>query len=80
MSDAGLLTSAQQGQALYYDFVAYNYTSHQIPDVLVTVKSSGAVDIAPYLYCNPSWYSATPGNSVPGPTNAIYVSGGDRRG
>ncbi len=64
-----------QGRALYYDFVTFNYTSKAIPDVLVTLKSSGAVDMALYLYCNPSWFSATAGNSVPRPGNAIFSSG-----
>lgn len=64
-----------KGRALYYDFVTYNYTTKAVPDVLVTVKSSGAVDQALYLYCNPAWFSATDGNSVPRPGNAIFSSG-----
>lgn len=64
-----------QGRSLYYDFVAYNYENHTIPDVLLTLKTSGAVDAALYMYCNPAWFSATEGNSIPKPSNAIFKSG-----
>ncbi len=67
---------SSQGGALYYDFVAYNSTTETVPDVQVKLKSSGGVDVALYLYCNPAWFSASaPENSVPRPTNAIFKSG-----
>lgn len=41
----------------------------------VTLKSSGAVDIALYLYCNPSWLTAKNNGAAPGPSNAIFSAG-----
>lgn len=61
------------GRSLFYDFVAYNYTTFTVPDLQITLKSTGAVDVAAYLYCNPSWRSKELGQRA-GPSNAIYRS------
>lgn len=70
-----LASYSLQGRSLYYDFVTYNYQNKTIPDVLLTLKTSGAYDAALYMYCNPAWFSATEGNAVPRPANAIFKSG-----
>lgn len=69
-SDFGIVPA---GRALYYSFTAYNATTLTVPDIQVTVKTTGAVNLAPYLYCNPSWKSKEI-RADPGPSNAIYRS------
>jgi hypothetical protein len=75
MTSPGLASVSLQGRTLFYDFVTFNYQNKTIPDVLMTLKTSGAYDSALYMYCNPAWFSATEGNSVPRPANAIFKSG-----
>lgn len=71
----GLASFPLQGRTLFYDYVTYNYKNKTIPDVLMTLKTSGAYDSALYMYCNPAWFSATEGNAIPRPANAIFKSG-----
>lgn len=41
----------------------------------ITLKTSGAVDVALYMYCNPSWLTAKNKGEAAGPRNAIFRSG-----